>query len=88
MIKKTMLPEFFLLIISVLIPSKNIYIPVALTRTFADKYLKEVRYQIGEKTYYAPGFKIDADGYELRYAFFKVAALPRTSFLLRIDQKL
>lgn len=45
----------------------------------ADKYLKEVRYQIGDKTYYALGFKNDAGGYELRNASFKGSSSPKDS---------
>lgn len=45
----------------------------------ADKYLKEVRYQIGDKTYYAFGFKNDAGGYELRNASFKGSSSPKDS---------
>ena len=45
----------------------------------ADKYLKEVRYQIGDKTYYALGFKNDAGGYELRNASFKGGSSPKDS---------
>lgn len=45
----------------------------------ADNYLKEVRYQIGDKTYYALGFKNDASGYELRNASFKGSSSPKDS---------
>jgi hypothetical protein len=45
----------------------------------ADEYLKEVRYQIGDKTYYALGFKNDAGGYELRNASFKGSSSPKDS---------
>ncbi|ANH81658.1 hypothetical protein A8C56_12305 [Niabella ginsenosidivorans] len=43
----------------------------------ADKYLREVRYKNGDKNYYALGFKNDADGYELRTAYFKGSSYPK-----------
>jgi len=43
----------------------------------ANQYLKEVRYQIGEKIYYALGFKNDAGGYELRNQHFKGSSSPK-----------
>lgn len=39
--------------------------------TLADDYCREVRYQIGEKIYYAIGFRNDSGGYELRNPYFK-----------------
>lgn len=48
-----------------------------INQDIADRYLKEVRYQIGEKTYYALGFKNDAGGYELRNASFKGSSSPK-----------
>jgi DNA primase len=48
----------------------------------ADKYLREVRYQNGEKIYYALGFKNDSGGYELRSEHFKGSSSPKdTTFL-------
>jgi DNA primase len=43
----------------------------------ACKYLKEVRYKIADKTYYALGFKNDAGGYELRNEHFKGSSSPK-----------
>ena len=43
----------------------------------ASKYLNEVRYQIGDKNYYALGFKNDAGGYELRNQNFKGSSSPK-----------
>lgn len=43
----------------------------------AEKYLREVRYQIGDKTYYALGFKNNAGGYELRNQNFKGSSSPK-----------
>jgi DNA primase len=43
----------------------------------AAKYLKEVHYKIGDKTYYALGFKNDAGGYELRNENFKGSSSPK-----------
>ncbi len=37
----------------------------------ARHYLKEVRYKVDEKTYFALGFKNDSGGFELRNKFFK-----------------
>jgi len=45
----------------------------------AEKYLREVRYQISDKTYYALGFKNDAGGYELRNQNFKGSSSPKDS---------
>lgn len=45
----------------------------------ADRYLKEVRYQNSNKTYYALGFKNDAGGYELRSPNFKASSSPKSS---------
>lgn len=50
-----------------------------ISQVIADKYLKEVRYQIGDKTYYALGFKNDSGGYELRNASFKGSSSPKDS---------
>jgi len=50
-----------------------------INQDIADKYLKEVRYQIGGKIYYALGFKNDAGGYELRNASFKGSSSPKDS---------
>jgi hypothetical protein len=45
--------------------------------TVAEKYLKEVRYSIGDKIYYALGFKNDVGGYELRNENFKGSSSPK-----------
>lgn len=45
----------------------------------AYKYLTEVRYRIGDKTYYALGFKNDSGGYELRNEKFKGSSSPKDS---------
>ncbi|MEJ0080840.1 MAG: toprim domain-containing protein [Puia sp.] len=45
----------------------------------ADKYCAEVRYKIGDKIYYAIGFKNDAGGYELRNQNFKGSSTPKDS---------
>ena len=48
----------------------------------ATKYLSEVRYQIGDKSYYALGFKNNAGGYELRNQNFKGSSSPKdTTFI-------
>lgn len=50
-----------------------------INQDIADKYLKEIHYQIGDKSYYALGFKNDAGGYELRNASFKGSSSPKDS---------
>ena len=45
--------------------------------TIASQYLKEIRYQIGDKKFYALGFKNDAGGYELRNENFKGSSSPK-----------
>lgn len=44
----------------------------------ADKYLQEVRYQNGDKIFYALGFKNDLGGYELRSSYFKGSSSPKS----------
>ena len=48
----------------------------------ADKYCREVRYQINEKNYYGIGFKNDEGGFEIRNPYFKASSSPKciTSF--------
>ena len=58
-----------------------------INQVIADTYLKEVRYQIGDKTYYALGFKNDAGGYELRNASFKGSSSPKDSTFIDNDAK-
>jgi hypothetical protein len=43
----------------------------------AEQYLSEVNYKIGDKTYYALGFKNDVGGYELRNQNFKGSCSPK-----------
>lgn len=43
----------------------------------ADQYCKEVRYRLGDKIYYALGFKNDEGGYELRNEFIKASSSPK-----------
>lgn len=48
----------------------------------AAHYLQEVHYRIGDKTFYALGFKNDAGGYELRNRNFKGSSSPKeTTFI-------
>lgn len=48
----------------------------------ADKYCREVRYQMNEKIYYGIGFKTDSGSFEIRNPFMKSASSPKsiTSF--------
>ncbi len=43
----------------------------------AEKYLKEVHYELSGKSYYALGFKNDSGGYELRNKYFKGSSSPK-----------
>lgn len=43
----------------------------------AQKYCKEVQYELGSRKYYAIGFPTDAGGYELRNAYFKGSSSPK-----------
>lgn len=45
--------------------------------TAAQKYCQEVRYSIGDKEYFAIGFKNDAGGWELRNPNFKGSSTPK-----------
>ena len=58
-----------------------------ITPHVADQYLKEVRYQISDKTYYALGFKNDSGGYELRNAYFKGSSSPKDSTFIENGAK-
>lgn len=53
-------------------------IPIAI----ADKYCREVRYELTGKIYYGIGFKNDLGGFELRNPYFKASSSPKgiTSF--------
>jgi len=48
----------------------------------ADKYCREVRYQMNDKVYYGIGFKTDSGSFEIRNPFLKSASSPKsiTSF--------
>ncbi|MBS0027108.1 toprim domain-containing protein [Chitinophaga hostae] len=51
----------------------------------AERYLKEINYNLKGKNYYALGFKNDAGGYELRNKYIKASSAPKTSTF--IDNK-
>lgn len=53
----------------------------------ADEFLKEVRYQISDRIYYALGFKNDSGGYELRNASFKGSSSPKDITFLNNDAR-
>jgi Toprim-like/CHC2 zinc finger len=44
----------------------------------ADKYCKEVRYQMNGKVYYGIGFKTDSGSFEIRNPFLKSASSPKS----------
>ena len=48
----------------------------------AEQYCRELRYELGGKTYYGIGFRNDAGGYEIRNPYFKGSSSPKdiTSF--------
>jgi len=43
----------------------------------ADRYCREVHYELGGKTYYGIGFKNDLGGYEIRNPYFKASSSPK-----------
>lgn len=43
----------------------------------ADKYCREVRYELNNKTYYGIGFKNDSGGFEIRNPYFKASSSPK-----------
>lgn len=43
----------------------------------AEKYCREVRYELGEKTYYGIGFRNDLGGYEIRNPYVKMSSSPK-----------
>lgn len=46
--------------------------------TVADKYCREVRYQMNGKVYYGIGFKTDSGSFEIRNPFLKSASSPKS----------
>jgi hypothetical protein len=44
----------------------------------ADKYCREVRYQMNEKVYYGIGFKTDSGSFEIRNTFLKSGSSPKS----------
>lgn len=44
----------------------------------ADKYCREVRYQMNDKVYYGIGFKTDSGSFEIRNPFIKSASSPKS----------
>ncbi|HEU4788549.1 MAG TPA: toprim domain-containing protein [Flavobacterium sp.] len=43
----------------------------------ADKFCREVRYELGKKIYFGIGFKNDSGGYEIRNPYFKTGSSPK-----------
>ena len=56
--------------------------------SIADKYCREVRYQMSGKVYYGIGFKTDSGSFEIRNPFLKSASSPKciTSFKNGCDE--
>jgi len=46
--------------------------------SIADKYCREVRYQMNDKIYYGIGFKTDSGSFEIRNPFLKSASSPKS----------
>lgn len=46
--------------------------------SIADKYCREVRYQMNDKVYYGIGFKTDSGSFEIRNPFLKSASSPKS----------
>ncbi|MET6998696.1 toprim domain-containing protein [Chitinophaga defluvii] len=44
----------------------------------ADKYCREIRYELAGKNYYGIGFKNDLGGFEIRNPYFKASSSPKT----------
>jgi hypothetical protein len=51
----------------------------------ADKFCREVRYELNNKVYYGIGFKNDSGGYEIRNRYFKGSSSPKN--ITTIDNK-
>ena len=83
MIKKTILSVFFLLILSVLILCKNYLHTLSINQAIDVKNLKEVLYQISDKINTPRALKMMPEVTLL----LKATALPKTSLLLRMEQK-
>jgi len=43
----------------------------------ADRFCREVRYELNDKIYYGIGFKNDSGGYEIRNPYFKASSSPK-----------
>jgi hypothetical protein len=55
--------------------------------SYPRKYCQEIRYQVGEKNYYALGFKNNSGGYELRNKYFKGGSSPKDITLIENGAK-
>lgn len=53
----------------------------------AEKYCREVGYELHDNTYYAIGFKNDAGGYEIRNPYFKGSSSPKDITTLKNGAK-
>jgi hypothetical protein len=47
--------------------------------SIADKYCREVRYELNDKNFYGIGFKTDSGSYEIRNPFLKLSSSPKSS---------
>lgn len=51
----------------------------------ADRFCREVRYELNDKMYYGIGFKNDSGGYEIRNPYFKASSSPKDITTIRND---
>jgi hypothetical protein len=53
--------------------------------SLADKYCREVRYQMNDKVYYGIGFKTESGSFEIRNPFLKSASSPKSITTFKSD---
>jgi hypothetical protein len=58
-----------------------------ISEVIANKYCKEVTYELKDKNYFAIGFKNDSGGYELRNEYIKAASSPKDATFINNGAK-
>lgn len=58
-----------------------------ISETIANKFCKEVTYELKDKNYFAIGFKNDSGGYELRNEYIKAASSPKDATFINTGAK-
>ncbi len=53
----------------------------------ADRFCREVRYELNDKIYYGIGFKNDSGGYEIRNPYFKASSSPKDITTIKNNAK-